>query len=140
FRRGLFEAGRVDDAEGEITEPRPPFAAVARDSGEGVDQCEALADEAIEQRRLADIRPADNGDREAHERRSVVEAALCPSMAREATQRVGGGSGQATPLDCCPPGHAVAGFDCMGGGSGHWTCWDCGCACGCGCAWASTLS
>ena len=35
-------------------------------AGAIVDQSEPLADETIEQRRLADIGPADNGDRERH--------------------------------------------------------------------------
>jgi hypothetical protein len=39
---------------------------VARDAGKIVDQREALADQAVEQGRLADIRPPDNGDGERH--------------------------------------------------------------------------
>src|SRR6188472_823285 len=54
----------------------------------------------------------------------------------ERNQRVGGGSGQATPPPegCGDPGQAplAAGRCCCGaGGSGHWT-WACGCAWACG--------
>ncbi len=63
---GLFKAGRVDDAEFEMAEPAVALAAVAGDAGAVVDQRQALADEAVEERRLADIRTADNGDGEGH--------------------------------------------------------------------------
>ena len=66
-RRGLIEAGGVDHREGEIAEPRTALAAVARDAGPVIDQRQPPADQPIEQRRLADIRPSDNGDREGHE-------------------------------------------------------------------------
>ena len=133
FGRGLLEARRVDHGEVEIAEPRAALPPIAGDAGAVIDQCKAFADEAVEQRRLADIRPADNGDREAHDRTprarryassthySVVDAAVCP-VARmnsisvnELNQRVAGGSGQATPPDGCR---------CVGGGSGHCCC-DC---------------
>ncbi len=65
--RGLVEAGGVDHREGEIAELRAALAAVAGDAGLVVDQRETLADQAIEQRRLADVRPSDDGDREAHD-------------------------------------------------------------------------
>ena len=47
---------------------RAAFTPITGDAGAIVDQGETLADKAIEQGRLADIRPADDGDREAHER------------------------------------------------------------------------
>ena len=65
--RRLLEAGGVDHREGEIAEPRLALAAVAGDARPVVDQREPLADQPVEQRRLADIRPADDGDGEAHE-------------------------------------------------------------------------
>ena len=43
-----------------------PFAAVARHARPVVDQREPLADQPVEQRRFADVRPADDGDGEAH--------------------------------------------------------------------------
>ena len=43
-----------------------PIAAVTRDAGLVVNQRELLADKPIKQRRLADIRPADDGHREIH--------------------------------------------------------------------------
>ena len=48
------------------------LAAVAGDAGKVVDQRQALADQAIEQRRFADVRPSDNGDREAHDHGSAL--------------------------------------------------------------------
>ena len=65
-RFGLLESGRVDDREAEVAEARLAFAAVARHAGLVVDQRELLADEPVEQRRLADVRPADDGHREVH--------------------------------------------------------------------------
>ena len=62
----LLEAGRVDDGEGEIGELRLPLAPVARDARAVVDERELLADEPVEQRRFADIGPADDGEREGH--------------------------------------------------------------------------
>src|SRR5215469_809856 len=62
-----------------------PAASMAGHPGKVVDQCEALADQAIEQRRLADVRPSDDGDREAHgQGQRVVDAALCPAAAMSA--------------------------------------------------------
>ena len=66
FRRRLFKAGGVDDGEIEIAEPGLAFAAVAGHARPVVDQRDAPADQPVEQRRLADIRPADNGDGETH--------------------------------------------------------------------------
>ena len=50
----------------EIAEPRGRFAAVTGDAGRVVDQGEPPAGQPVEQRRFADIRPADDGDGEAH--------------------------------------------------------------------------
>ena len=58
--------------EVEIAEPRLALAAVARDARPIVDQRQPPADQPVEQRRLADIRPADDGDGEAHARDPVV--------------------------------------------------------------------
>ena len=58
----LFEPGGVDDRECEIAEPRVALAPVARHAGRVVDQRELAADQPVEQRRFADIGPADNGD------------------------------------------------------------------------------
>ena len=81
FGGGLIEAGGVDHREGEIADPRAPFAPVAGDAGAVVHQGETLADQAIEQRRLADVRRADNGDREAHERPKARSRASRRAMA-----------------------------------------------------------
>src|SRR5215831_6645185 len=52
-----------------------------------------------------------------------------PGSGDERNQRVGGGSGQATP-----PDDGIDPGCCIGGGSGHWT-WDCDRAWGCACSW-----
>ena len=64
----LLEPCGIDHRESQIAELRPPLAAIAGDTGLVVDQSQAAPDEAIEQGRLADIRPAHDGDREAHGR------------------------------------------------------------------------
>ena len=56
------------DGEFEIAEPRLALAAVARHAGLVIDQRELLPDQPVEQRRFADIGPADDGNREGHER------------------------------------------------------------------------
>ena len=66
FGAGVLEARGVDDGEVEIAEPRLPLAPVARDARQVVDQSEPLADQPVEQRGLADVRPPDDGDGEAH--------------------------------------------------------------------------
>src|SRR5262245_39183790 len=81
LRCSLFEPGRIDSGKRKIPEPCLRFAPVARDAGEVMDQSETLAGQAIEQGGLADIRPSDNGDREAHEARSGYG---CRSMAHRA--------------------------------------------------------
>ena len=62
----LFEAGRVDDGEGEIGKPRVTLAAVAGDAGLIVDQRELPPDEPVEECRFANVRPADDRDPGAH--------------------------------------------------------------------------
>ena len=60
--RRLVEAGGVDRGEVEVAEPRLALAAVAGHAGQVVDERQPPADQPVEQRRLADIRPADDGD------------------------------------------------------------------------------
>ena len=75
---GVFEAGGIDYFERQIAELSLAFAAVARHARFIVDQREAAADEPVEQRRFADIGPADNGDSEGHgsgfEKRSSISS------------------------------------------------------------------
>ena len=66
FARRLFEAGGVDDGEGEIAEMGGGFTPVAGNARGVVDEREPPAGKPVEQRRLADIRPADDGDGKAH--------------------------------------------------------------------------
>ena len=61
FRR-LFEAGRIHNREFEVAETRVAFAPVARNARRIINKRQTLADKPVEQRRLADIRTADNGD------------------------------------------------------------------------------
>ena len=104
------------------------LAAVARHARQVVDQREPLADQPVEQRRLADIRPADDGDGEAHG--SSSSARLVPGR---------GGSGQARRADCRrrrgpgrrsgPGRRRLRGCAAPACGSGHGG----GCCCGGGC-------
>ena len=64
--RRAFEARGVDRGEFEVAETPVALATVARHARHVVDQCKPLADQAVEQRRLADVRPANDGDGEAH--------------------------------------------------------------------------
>ena len=59
---GLLETGGVDDLKAEIAEAGVTDATIARHARRVVDERQLLADEAIEQCRLADVRPSDNGD------------------------------------------------------------------------------
>ena len=63
-RRRFVEAGGIDGGEAQVAETRLALAAVAGDAGQIVDQRQPPADQPVEQRRLADIRPADDGDAE----------------------------------------------------------------------------
>ena len=65
-RRRLFEPGGVDHAEFEIGDAGLALAAVAGQPGRVVDQRQPAADQPVEQRRLADIGAAEDGDRKAH--------------------------------------------------------------------------
>ena len=60
--RGIVQAGRVDDGETQIRQPCLALAPVPRDTRQIVDQRQALAGQTIEQRRFADIGPADYCD------------------------------------------------------------------------------
>ncbi len=60
----LVEPGGIDDSEFEIAEPPLAFAAIAGDTRLVIDQRKLLPNQAVEQRRFADIGPADNGNRE----------------------------------------------------------------------------
>ncbi len=62
----LVEAGGVDDGEFEIARACLALAAVAGDAGLVIDQRELLPDQPVEQRRLSDIGPADDGNRKRH--------------------------------------------------------------------------
>ena len=62
----LVEARGIDDGEFEIAEPRLALAAIAGDAGLVIDQRELLSDQPVEQRRLSDIGPADDGNRKGH--------------------------------------------------------------------------
>ena len=74
----LVEARGIDDGEFEIAEPRLALAAIAGDAGLVIDQRELLPNQPVEQRRLSDIGPADNGNREGHGRsmRPVLRRAV----------------------------------------------------------------
>ena len=84
-RVALLQARGVDNGEVEVAEARLALAPVARDAGLVVDQRELAADEPVEQRRLADVGPADDGD---------FGAQTCCGRRRlrgdEAEQRLGG--------------------------------------------------
>jgi hypothetical protein len=58
----VLEPRRIDHPKVEPEQLRLALAAVARHARPVVDQREALADEPVEQRRFADVGPADNGD------------------------------------------------------------------------------
>ena len=62
----FLEACGVDDGEGKVRDPALALAAVAGDARLIVDQGQPAADQPVEQRRLADVRPADDRDLGAH--------------------------------------------------------------------------
>ena len=64
--QGVLEAGGVDDVEAQVVEPRRMDAPVARHARRVVDQRQLAADQPVEQGRLADIGPSDDGELEAH--------------------------------------------------------------------------
>ena len=62
----LLEPRGVDHGEAQRPEPPRPLAQVAGDARLVVDQRQPPADQAVEQRRLADVRAADDGEGEGH--------------------------------------------------------------------------
>jgi hypothetical protein len=60
----ILEARGVEDPEAQRAELSPPLPPVARQARRVVDERKAPAGEPVEQRRLADIGPADDGDGE----------------------------------------------------------------------------
>ena len=62
----VLEAGGVEQAEAQIADAALALAAVAGDARRVVDQRDAPAHQPVEQRRFADIGPADNGDGDGH--------------------------------------------------------------------------
>ena len=66
FRIAFLEAGGVDDGEGKVREPAFALAAVAGDARLIVDERQPAPNQPIEQRRLADVRPADDRNLGAH--------------------------------------------------------------------------
>ena len=66
--RAFIQACGIDQREFEIAEPALAFAAVAGDSWLVIDKRELLPNQPVEQGRLADIGPADDGDRKGHKK------------------------------------------------------------------------
>ena len=66
FRIALFKTGGVDDGEGKVGQSALALAAIAGDARLVVDQRQPAPNQPIEQRRLADVRPADDRDLGAH--------------------------------------------------------------------------
>jgi hypothetical protein len=62
----IVQAGRVDHLEREIAELRVAFTAIPCHSWLIVDQCKAAANEPVEQRRFANVRPTNDCDCEGH--------------------------------------------------------------------------
>ena len=60
------EASAVDHPKRKIAKPALAFPPIARDAGLIVDERAARPDQTVEERRFADIGPADNGNREGH--------------------------------------------------------------------------
>jgi hypothetical protein len=65
---GILQPGGIDDIDAQIADPRLTLAAVAGNAGPVVDQRQPAADQTVEQRRFADIGPADYGDGDGHRR------------------------------------------------------------------------
>ena len=62
----LLEARGVDDGEAQRAEPAGALAQVAGHAGLVVDERQPPPDEAVEERRLADVGTADDGEGEGH--------------------------------------------------------------------------
>ena len=60
--RERIEAARVDDAEARRAPLADAVTAIARDAGLVLDKCRLAADQAVEQRRLADVGSAQQRD------------------------------------------------------------------------------
>ena len=66
FVIGVFQTRRIEQAEGQVTDPPLTFAAVAGNPRLIIDNSETLASEPVEYGRFADIRTADYGDCKTH--------------------------------------------------------------------------
>ena len=62
----ILITSRVDNGEFKVEKSALTFPPVARDTGCVIDKRKLFADQAVEQCRLADIRPTDNGYRRQH--------------------------------------------------------------------------
>jgi len=99
LRDGLFEARRIDDGKREIAKPCFAFASIPRHSRHMVDEGQSPADQAVEERRFADVGASDNGKREAHGAPRLDDLALTPSRKAAPAHCAGwegncGGAGQ----------------------------------------------
>src|SRR5262249_43858627 len=72
---GVFQAGGTDHLEGEIAELCVAFTPIPRHSRPIVDEREPAANEPVEQRRFANVRPADDRNGKGHGRglRATIE-------------------------------------------------------------------
>ena len=68
----FLEPGGVDDGEAQRPQPPGALAQVAGHARLVVDQRQPPADQPVEQRRLADVGPADDGEREGHRALSLL--------------------------------------------------------------------
>ena len=63
---GIVESCRIEDPELQVADLGLAFAAVTRDAGLVVDQCDLAADQPVEERGLPDIWPPHDGDGDGH--------------------------------------------------------------------------
>src|SRR5262249_42826950 len=77
-RRGLLEAGRVDDAKAKISDPPLTLPAVTGQPGGVIDEGQPAADEPVKECRFTDIRSSQYGDRKAHlsDRAQVIRSTI----------------------------------------------------------------
>ena len=68
---GIFKPGRVDQAELKITYLGVAFPAVSGDAGCVINDCVTLPGQPVEQRRLADIWAANNGDSKGNDNPTI---------------------------------------------------------------------
>ena len=92
----FLQPGRVDDGEAEIGEPGFALPPIARDAGTVVDKRQLLAGQPVEQRRLADVRPADDRERKGHDSFLAALPHPCPNYFEGFT------SNGASPDDAAP--------------------------------------